>query len=139
MDGPHEPEAGHRFNASKVLLDPYAKAIARTIRWGDEMFGYPIGDETADLGRDERDNAHQAPLAAVIDPAFTWGEDAHPRTPWHQTVIYELHVKGFTRSLDGRPPCAHLAGWHRGPEHLKAGGTAASSFRSITTRRRIGR
>jgi glycogen operon protein len=135
VDGPHEPEAGHRFNPSKVLLDPYAKAIARTIRWGDEMFGYPIGDKTADLGRDERDNAHQAPLAAVIDPAFTWGDDAPPRTPWHQTVIYELHVKGFTQLHPDVPP--GLRGTYAGLgteapiEHLVALGVTAVELMPI--------
>jgi isoamylase len=97
VHGPHEPAAGHRFNPSKVVLDPYAKAIARTVEWGDEMFGHRIGDPAEDLSLDDRDNAHLAPLAAVVDPAFTWGDDAPPRTPWHETVIYELHVKGFTR------------------------------------------
>jgi glycogen operon protein len=97
VHGPYEPPAGHRFNPSKVLLDPYAKAIGRTTRWGRfEMFGYRVGDPEEDLSKDERDNAAQAPLAAVIDPSFTWGNDQPPRTPWHKTVIYELHVKGFT-------------------------------------------
>jgi glycogen operon protein len=97
VHGPYEPGSGHRFNPSKVVLDPYAKAVARTVEWGDEMFGYKIGDPAQDLSFDERDNAHLAPLAAVVDSAFTWGDDAPPRTPWHETVIYELHVKGFTR------------------------------------------
>jgi isoamylase len=97
VHGPYEPAAGHRFNPAKIVLDPYAKAIARTVEWGDEMFGYRIGDPAEDLSFDDRDNAHLAPLAAVVDPAFTWGDDAPPRTPWHETVIYELHVKGFTR------------------------------------------
>jgi isoamylase len=97
VHGPFEPAAGHRFNPNKIVLDPYAKAVARTVEWGDEMFGYRIGDPAEDLSLDDRDNAHLAPLAAVVDPAFTWGDDAPPRTPWHETVIYELHVKGFTR------------------------------------------
>jgi isoamylase len=97
VHGPWQPEAGHRFNPSKVVLDPYAKAIARTVEWADEMFSYRIGDPAEDLARDERDNAHLAPLGAVVDRAFTWGDDSPPRTPWHETVIYELHVKGFTR------------------------------------------
>ena len=95
--GPYDPCAGHRFNPNKVVLDPYAKAIGRTIRWCDEMYGYRIGAAEQDLAIDERDNAPYAPLGAVIDTAFTWGEDRHPRTPWHKTVIYELHVKGFTK------------------------------------------
>jgi isoamylase len=94
--GPYEPQKGHRFNPNKVLLDPYAKAIGRDLRWGDELFGYKVGDPAGDLSQDTRDNAALAPLAAVIDPAFTWGDDRPPRTPWHKTLIYELHVKGFT-------------------------------------------
>jgi isoamylase len=97
VDGPYEPNAGHRFNRNKVLLDPYAKAIGRLVRWGDEMFGYRVGDPGEDLSFDERDNSALAPLAAVSDGAFTWGNDAHPRIPWHDTIIYELHIKGFTQ------------------------------------------
>ncbi len=97
VHGPYEPDKGHRFNPHKVLLDPYAKAVGRKLRWDDTVFGYHIGDPTADLSFDERDSAAFAPLAQVIDPAFTWGDDRPPRTPWHKTLIYELHVKGFTQ------------------------------------------
>ena len=97
VHGPYEPAAGHRFNPHKVVMDPYAKSVGRTITWADEMFGYRVGDPDSDLAMDDRDNAAFAPLAAVIDPAFTWGDDRPPRTPWHNTVIYEVHVKGFTR------------------------------------------
>jgi len=92
VHGPYEPKAGHRFNSNKVLLDPYAKAIARVVDWSDTMFGYRIGDKATDLSFDDRDNAAFAPLGAVVDSAFTWGEDHRPNTPWHETVIYELHV-----------------------------------------------
>ncbi len=95
--GPYKPEEGHRFNPNKVVLDPYAKAIGRDLKWADELFAYKLGDPKADLSFDERDNAAFAPLAAVIDPAFTWGDDRPPRNPWHKTLIYELHVKGFTQ------------------------------------------
>jgi len=101
--GPYEPESGHRFNANKVLLDPYAKALGRTLRWDDALFGYRIGDGNADVSFDERDSASFAPLAAVIDPAFTWGDDRRPDTPWHKTVIYETHVKGFTQLNENIP------------------------------------
>src|SRR5438132_248306 len=103
VHGPYEPEKGHRFNPAKLVLDPYAKAIGRDLRWSDELFGYPIGDPAADLAFDKRDNAAFAPLAAIIDPAFTWGDDRSPRTPWHKTLIYELHVKGFSQRLPGIP------------------------------------
>ena len=95
--GPYEPTKGHRFNPNKILLDPYAKLIARDLKWADEMFGYKLGDPTADLSFDDRDNAAFAPLAAVIDPAFTWGDDRRPGHRWQNMVIYEVHVKGFTQ------------------------------------------
>jgi glycogen operon protein len=104
VHGPYEPEHGHRFNSTKLLMDPYAKCVARPVRWDDAMFGYRIGDEAADLSQDDRDNAPFAPLAAVIDPTFDWAGDRHPRTPWHETVIYEAHVKGFTMRHPDVPP-----------------------------------
>lgn len=104
VHGPYEPEAGHRFNPAKVVIDPYAKAVARPVRWADAMFGYRIGDPAADLSRDDRDSAAFAPLAAVVDQAFPWGADHPPRTPWHNTVIYEAHVKGFTARHPDIPP-----------------------------------
>jgi isoamylase len=97
VDGPYKPAEGHRFNPHKVLLDPYAKAIARETRWADEMWGYHIGDAKADESFDERDNSKFAPLAAVLDEAFTWGDDRPPQVPWNKTIIYEMHVKGFTK------------------------------------------
>ncbi len=104
VHGPYAPERGHRFNPNKVLLDPYAKAVARKVRWGAfEMFGYQVGDPGDDLTIDSRDNAALAPLAEVVDPAFTWGPDRPLRTPWHETIIYELHVKGFTARHPGIP------------------------------------
>jgi len=97
MHGPYSPDRGHRFNPSKLLLDPYAKAIGRDLTWTDALFGYRIGDPQEDLSFDDRNSAPAAPLALVIDPAFAWGDDRPPHTPWHKTVIYELHVRGFTR------------------------------------------
>jgi len=97
VHGPYEPQNGHRFNPNKIVMDPYAKSVARTVRWSDEMFGYRVGDGGEDLSFDDRDNAAFAPLAAVIDPAFTWGDDRPLKTPWHNTVIYEMHVKGFSK------------------------------------------
>jgi isoamylase len=94
VHGPYEPAKGHRFNPNKVLLDPYAKLIGRDVRWDDSLFGYKVGQD--DLTFDNRDSAPFAPLAAVLDSAFTWGEDRPPRNPWHKTFIYEMHVKGIT-------------------------------------------
>jgi isoamylase len=103
VHGPYEPQHGHRFNPNKLVMDPYAKAVARTVRWSDEMFGYRVGDAQEDLSFDDRDNAAYAPLAAVIDPAFTWGDDRPLGTPWHNTVIYEMHVRGFSKLHPGIP------------------------------------
>jgi len=97
VHGPYDPKEGHRFNPHKVLLDPYTKRIGRMVRWDDTLFGYQIGHPDRDLSFDDRDNAASAPLGIVIDPAFTWGNDRSPRTPWHKTVIYEMHVKGFSQ------------------------------------------
>ncbi len=96
VHGPYEPHRGHRFNPHKILLDPYAKAIGRRIQWNDTMYGYKLGDPERDRAMDTRDNAASASLAAVIDPSFTWGDDEPPGTPWRDTVIYEVHVRGFT-------------------------------------------
>jgi|HubBroStandDraft_2_1064218.scaffolds.fasta_scaffold03832_2 glycogen operon protein len=96
VHGPYEPAKGLRFNPHKLLLDPYAKQIAGDIKWSDSHFGYRVGSRQGDLSFDRRDNAPGMLKARVIDPAFTWGTDRPPRTPWHKSVIYELHVKGFT-------------------------------------------
>ncbi len=96
VHGPYDPARGHRFNPAKLLLDPYAKAIDGTIRWGEALFGYQVGHADADLSPDARDSAAGVPKCVVIDPAFTWGDDRPPRIPWNETVIYEVHVKGLT-------------------------------------------
>lgn len=103
VHGPFDPKNGHRFNSNKVLLDPYAKAIGRKLKWADEVFGYSIGDREGDISFDRRDSAPFAALGSVADPSFTWGDDRPPRTPWHKTLIYELHVKGFTQLMPGIP------------------------------------
>ncbi len=95
--GPYDPERGLRFNPRKLLVDPYAKALTGGIRWHDAVFAYRIGDPMADLARDDRDSALYMPRGVVIDPAFPWDDDRPPRTPMNQTIIYELHVKGFTQ------------------------------------------
>jgi glycogen operon protein len=97
VHGPYDPAAGHRFNPNKVVLDPYAKVLARGVIWDDSLFGYTIGSEQQDLSFDQRDSAAFAPLARVVDSTFDWGDDRPPRTPWSRTVIYELHVKGYTK------------------------------------------
>ena len=112
VHGPYDPEAGHRFNPHKLLLDPYARAIDGQIKWSDAHFGYKIGHRRDDLSFDRRDSAPGMPKCRVIDPAFTWGEDRPPKIPWHETVIYELHVKGFTRLNSRIPP--NLRGTYAG-------------------------
>ena len=103
VHGPFEPKQGHRFNPKKLLLDPYAKAIGRDLKWDDSLFAYQLNHPEADLTLDERDSARFAPLAAVVDIAFTWGDDRPPLTPWHKTFIYELHAKGFTKLMPEVP------------------------------------
>jgi glycogen operon protein len=103
IDGPYKPEEGHRFNPAKLLIDPYAKAVSGTIRWSDELFGYTIGDPAVDLSQDPRDSAGAMPKCVVADPAFTWGDDRAPNTPWNRTVIYECHVRGMTMRHPGVP------------------------------------
>ncbi len=104
VHGPYEPGEGHRFNANKLLLDPYAKAITGPIRWNDTVYGYEIGHPDGDASFDARDSAGAMPKCVVVDRAFTWGEDRRPQTPWNRTVIYETHVKGLTRLHPGIPP-----------------------------------
>ncbi|HEX7225073.1 MAG TPA: glycogen debranching protein GlgX [Candidatus Limnocylindria bacterium] len=97
VHGPYEPENGHRFNPAKLLIDPYAKRIDGAVRWDDSLFGYRIGDAADDPAPDDRDSAAFTPKSVVINPAFVWGGDAPPRTPLDRTLIYEVHVKGFTQ------------------------------------------
>src|SRR5256884_3895369 len=104
VSGPYEPEIGMRFNSSKLLLDPYAKAIAGRVEWGDEMFGYVVGGEKEDLTRDFRDDAWGMPKAVVIDNAFNWEDDRKLGRPLAESIIYEVHVKGFTKLCPGVPP-----------------------------------
>lgn len=94
--GPYDPHRGHRFNPAKLLVDPYAKAIAGNFHLNDKMFGYKLDSPDKDLVKDDTDSAPSVPKCVVIDPAFTWGDDHPPKIPWHKTIIYELHVKGFT-------------------------------------------
>jgi len=96
VHGPYEPTKGLRFNRNKLLLDPYAKQIQNGLKWDDSHFGYRSGHRNEDLSFDRRDSAPGMLKGVVVDPAFTWGADRAPHTPWHRTIIYELHVKGFT-------------------------------------------
>ncbi len=104
VDGPYDPARGHRFNPYKLLLDPYARALAGKLSWSDAHYGYRIRSPQADLSMDRRDNASGMPKCVVVESAFTWGDDKRPSVPWTQTVFYELHVKGFTAQHPGVPP-----------------------------------
>ncbi len=106
--GPYEPQNGHRFNANKLLIDPYARQLVGELRWTEAHYGYRVGTARADLTFDKRDNARSMPKGLVVDPAFTWGGDRPLDRPWSETVIYEAHVRGLTVSHPALPQ--HLRG-----------------------------
>ncbi|MFO7303648.1 MAG: glycogen debranching protein GlgX [Acidobacteriota bacterium] len=127
VHGPWAPAEGHRFNPAKLLLDPYARALGRPMRWHPSLFAFADGDP--DGVPDPTDSAPYAAIGQVVDEPFDWGNDRPPRTPWHETVIYELHVKGFTQLNEAIPP--ELRGTYLGLasppaiEHLKSLGITA--------------
>jgi glycogen operon protein len=104
VHGPYRPQDGHRFNPNKLLLDPYAKAIHGTVRWGDANFGYRVGSSRDDLSFDRRDNARAMPKCRVVDTAFTWAEDHRLQMPWEETIVLEAHVRGMTLHHPGIDP-----------------------------------
>jgi isoamylase len=112
VHGPYAPLQGHRFNANKLLLDPYAKAHVGRLRWDDACYGYVVGHADADLSFDTRDSAQFMPKCRVIDTAFTWGEGGRPKIPWEKTLLYETHVRGFTMRHPAVPE--HLRGTFAG-------------------------
>ena len=98
VHGPYAPERGHRFNANKLLLDPYAKRLVGRLVWSDAHFGYRTGSAREDLSFDRRDNARGMPKAVVVDETFNWGRrEIRPNIAWEDTIIYEAHVKGLTQ------------------------------------------
>ena len=98
VHGPYAPDAGHRFNPNKLLLDPYARAHTGELKWNPALFGYTIGHADEDLSFDTRDSANFMPKCVVVDPDFNWnGEPNRKPVPWDRTVFYETHVKGFTK------------------------------------------
>src|SRR5579872_288267 len=129
VHGPYEPAKGHRFNPAKLLLDPYAKAIDRTITWNDSLFGYTVGNEHADLQKDDRDSGPIAPKAVVVETFFDWEGDRRLSIPWEDTVIYEAHAKGMTKLHPDLPK--EIRGTYEGLvhpavlEHLKKLGITA--------------
>ncbi|HSQ61009.1 MAG TPA: glycogen debranching protein GlgX [Acidobacteriota bacterium] len=129
VHGPYDPRAGHRFNAAKVLLDPYAKGIGREPRWNDALLGERRRDGAQEPEPDDRDDAAWAPLGIVVDPSCDWGDDRPPARSWSETLIYETHVRGFTRLHPDLEP--ELRGTYRGVasepavRHLKSLGVTA--------------
>jgi glycogen operon protein len=114
VHGRYRPKEGLRCNANKLLLDPYAQQIVGDVRWHDALFGYRVGHPDLDLSFDRRDSAPYMPRCKVIEPAFSWGDDRAPNVPWSDTVIYELHLRGFTQTHPDVPAplrgtCAGLA------------------------------
>ncbi len=99
VHGPYDPMRGHRFNAHKLLIDPYAKAVEGPVLWerANTLPYVPGSDPDADLEPDDEDDAEAIPKSVVVDTAFDWEDDLLPDTSWNDTVIYEVHVKGFTK------------------------------------------
>jgi glycogen operon protein len=132
VHGPFAHADGHRHNPAKLLVDPYARAIAGCVRWDEALYGHAPGAPDAP---DPRDSAPFVPKAVVVDPAFDWGDDAPPRTPWSRSVLYECHVKGLTQRHPAVPPADR--GRFRGiaspavVEHLRALGVTAVSLLPI--------
>jgi glycogen operon protein len=98
--GPWQPEAGHRFNPAKLLVDPYARALSGPVVWNEALRGARPGQPAQ---ADPRDTARWMPKGVLLDDAFDWQDDAPPRTPWSRTILYECHVKGMTRRHPGVP------------------------------------
>ena len=103
VHGPYAPDRGLRCNPAKLLLDPYARAVLGAVRWDASVYGYRLGDPAADLSRSDEDSAAAMPRAVIVNGSFDWGSDRHPGTPLDETIIYELHVKGFTMQWSGLP------------------------------------
>jgi glycogen operon protein len=116
VHGPWDPDQGHRFDPSKLLLDPYAKATVGQVEWNEAVFAHRFDDPDGEPNR--LDSEPYMPRCLVVDERFDWGDDRPPATPLHQTIIYELHVKGFTARHPGVP--AHLRGTYAGLAHPAA-------------------
>lgn len=115
VHGPYDPSSGHRYNPAKLLIDPYAKAIAGTIEWDDSLFGYKVGHKDEDLEISTADSAPFIPKSVVVDDHFDWGGDRPPKIPYHLSIIYETHVKGFTKMHPDIP--SEIQGTYAGMAH----------------------
>jgi glycogen operon protein len=114
VHGPWNPDGGEWCNPSKLLIDPYAKALSGVVDWSEAVFPYRF-DDPERLARNDEDSAPYVPKGLVTQPWFDWGDDRPPRIPWHETVVYELHVKGFTARFPDLP--AGLRGTYSGLSH----------------------
>jgi glycogen operon protein len=112
VHGPHDPEHGFRFNHHKLLVDPYSKRFGGQFTWTDAHLAYRVGNKREDLSFDRRDNARSMLKSVVVDQAYTWNDDRHPRVAWEDTIIYEAHVKGLTQLCEDIPQ--ELRGTYRG-------------------------
>lgn len=115
VHGPYDPAAGFRFNPHKLLIDPYSKRLGGHFSWTDAHLAYRVGNKREDLSFDRRDNARSMLKSVVVEQAYTWSDDRHPRVPWEDTIIYEAHVKGLTQLRQDVP--AELRGTYRGLAH----------------------
>ena len=137
VHGPYEPQAGHRFNPNKLLLDPYALAHVGSLTWRPEVFGYEIGSPLGDLSFDTRDSAPFVPKCRVTETGFSWSGPRKPLVPWDRTVFYEAHVRGFTMRHPGVPQ--HLRGTFAGMaepvviDHLRSLGVTSVELLPIQT------
>ena len=116
VHGPYDARAGLRCNPAKLLLDPYAKAVDGEVRWDPALYPYPLGGD--DLARDDADSAPFMPRGVVTNPYFEWGDDHLLRIPWHETVLYETHVRGFSMGHPDIPP--EIRGTYAGLAHPAA-------------------
>src|SRR5687767_527228 len=115
VHGPWKPEEGHRSHPAKLLVDPYARAIEGDVKWNEAVFDHQFADENA---VNDADSAPYVPKSVVINPYFDWANDHRPHTAWHDTVIYEAHVKGFTKLMREVPE--NLRGTYAGLGHPAA-------------------
>jgi isoamylase len=116
VHGPYAPEEGHRFNPMKLVMDPYARAHVGELRWDPAVFAYKLGDPAGDLAPDDRDSAPFVPKCVVVDSNFHWEREAQrPHVPWDRTIVYETHVRGYTKLHPAVPE--NERGTYRGLAH----------------------
>ena len=125
VHGPYAPSEGYRFNEFKLLVDPYARAVAGLIKWSNDMFAYAIGNADGDLTKGTGDNAAGLPKSVVVSDDFDWGGDRSPDIPLPESVIYEVHVKGFSKL------CPHIPQEIRGSYAALASDFAIDYFHKL--------